>query len=80
MSKQITVRGVSAELSRRLARVSRERGKSLNTTVLELLEEAVGTPARRAWLERWATASEADSEELLRAVRDARTVDARDWR
>ena len=40
MSRQLTVRGVSDEVGRRLEDLSRERGQSMNTTVVEILEAA----------------------------------------
>ena len=58
---QITVRGVEPDLSERLRAISRERGESLNSTVLRLLRDAVGVDARRQRLDRYAgwTADEA---------------------
>ena len=47
MSRQLTIRGVSEELNRRLVKLGKSRGDSLNTTALKLLEQAVGIDARR---------------------------------
>ena len=43
MAKQITIRGVTPELSRRLEQLAKARGSSLNATVLGILERASGT-------------------------------------
>ena len=80
MPRQLTVRGVSEELSRRLARISRERGQSLNTTALEILEAAVGVDQRRARLARYATWSRADRADFDRALADQRVIDDDLWR
>ena len=53
--KQLTVRNPSPELSRRLRALSEAHGESINTTVLRLLEHAVGLADRREWLQRFAT-------------------------
>ena len=37
MAKQLTIRGVSDEVSRQLARLSHDRGQSLNATALQIL-------------------------------------------
>jgi hypothetical protein len=80
MPKQLTVRGVSDELGRRLTRLSRERGTSVNATALAILEAAVGMDARRRRLERYATWSAADLAEFDRALADQRVVDDELWR
>jgi hypothetical protein len=79
MPKQLTIRGVSEELGRRLARLSRERGQSVNTTALTILEDAVGIDARRTRLRRYATWSPADVEEFDRALADQRVIDDELW-
>lgn len=79
MAKQITVRGVSKELSERLERLSRARGKSLNATVLELLEQAIGVDARRERLERYATWTREDLQEFNGALEAQRCIDERAW-
>lgn len=80
MARQITVRGVSKELSARLEKLAAARAASLNATVLQLLEDAVGIDARRQRLARYATWTEADAEEFDQALRAQRTVDPRDWK
>jgi len=79
MPKQLTIRGVSDELGRRLTRLSRERGESVNTTALAILEGAVGIDARRRRLERYATWSAYDLAEFDRALADQRVIDDELW-
>lgn len=79
MTKQLTIRGVSDELGRRLTRLSRERGQSVNTTALAILEDAVGIRARRKRLERYATWSASDLAEFDRALADQRVIDDDLW-
>jgi hypothetical protein len=79
MPKQLTIRGVSEELGRRLARLGRERGQSVNTLALGILEDAVGIAARRQHLKRYATW---DADELARFDRhlaDQRVIDDDLW-
>ena len=79
MPKQLTIRGVSDELGKRLSRLSRERGESVNATALAILETAVGIDARRKRLERYATWSAADVREFERALADQRVIDDELW-
>jgi hypothetical protein len=74
MVDQITVRNVSKELARRLAKLAEASGRSINATVLELLERATGIDGRRARLERYITWSKADSEDFEQALREQRTI------
>lgn len=46
--KHLTIRNVSPELAAALEREKRNRGTSLNSTVLELLEGALGVGGRRS--------------------------------
>lgn len=80
MAKQITVRGVTDELSRRLERLSQARGESVNTTVLDILRRAVGIDERRLALSRYATWTEADLQEFEQALKAQRTVDVDLWK
>lgn len=80
MSKQISVRGVSPQLSRRLAEMSRARGKSVNATVLELLEQAAGVDGRKDWLRRFMTWTPQEVQEFDAILRDQRRVDEKLWR
>jgi hypothetical protein len=80
MAKQITVRGVSEELSRKLQQLSRARGESLNATVLHILEQVTGTDARRRRLARYATWTRDDLREFEEALAAQRTIDEGLWR
>ena len=79
MASQITVRKVPKELARRLAKLAETNGKSINATVLDLLERATGIDGRRARLERYTTWSKADVEDFERALRAQRTIDPKLW-
>jgi hypothetical protein len=77
--KQITIRGPSPELSRRLKALAQSRGESLNATILAVLSEAVGIEGRRRQLARYATWTESDVEEFERALREQRRIDEELW-
>jgi plasmid stability protein len=55
MPKRLTIRGVPEEVGQRLEGLSRARGQSVNTTVIEILGTAVGVDERRCRLARYAT-------------------------
>jgi len=78
--KQITVRGVSRQLGKRLEEMSRARGTSVNATVLELLERAVGIQGRKEWLARFMTWTDEDVCSFDEALRAQRVVDEKAWR
>lgn len=80
MSKQMTIRGVPDEVARKIRRLSRERGSSVNTTVLEILRHAVGVDARRELLARYATWTAQDLAEVEEAVAAQRVIDDSLWR
>jgi hypothetical protein len=80
MAKQITVRNVSPELGRRLARMSQERGESLNAVVLRILEDAAGIDARRRALERYATWTAEDLAEFEESLGSQREIDEEAWK
>lgn len=80
MSRQLTIRGVSEEVGKRLESLSRARGQSLNTTVLSILESAVGVDERRLRLERYMTWTQEDLEEFNEALAQQRTIDDALWR
>ena len=75
MTKQLTVRGVSDEVAARLESISKARGRSVNSTVLEILQEAVGIQERRARLQRMATWSDEDLAEFEEALEAQRVID-----
>lgn len=79
MGKQLTLRGVSKELARRLVKLAEQRGQSVNTTAIDLLERATGIDARRDRLARYTTASDAERNELDQAIALQRTIDLDDW-
>ena len=80
MGKQMTIRGVPEEVAGMLLRLSRERGRSVNTTVLEILRQAVGVDARRERLARYATWTSEDLAQVEDAVAAQRTIDDSLWR
>ena len=80
MTRQLTIRNVPAEVGRRLDRLSRERGQSLNTVVVGILTEVVGVDARRARLDRYATWTDDDVAEFAEALASQRVIDAGLWR
>jgi hypothetical protein len=80
MSRQLTIRNVPAEVGKRLDRLSRERGQSLNTVVVGILTESVGVDARRARLQRFATWTDEDAAAFDQALASQRVIDADLWR
>ena len=79
MAKQLTVRGVPDEVSRRLEDLSKAKGKSVNATVVEVLEHAFDTDERRRRLARYATWSPAQRDEFESALAAQRVIDADLW-
>ena len=79
MAKQITLRNVSKQLSRRLEKLAEARGQSVNTTVLQLLEHATGIDGRRERLAHYTTWTKEDVDELAVALRAQRTIDRKLW-
>ncbi len=77
---QLTIRGVSDELNRRLTRLSREQGRSVNVVARTILERAVGLHARREHLKRYATWTPADEAAFDQALAGQRVIDADLWR
>jgi hypothetical protein len=79
---QYTIRNIPAYLDRLLRKKARERGASLNDTVLELLAQATGSSGksgRRRDLSDLAGAWEEDPE-FDRALREQHRVDESLWR
>ena len=76
----LTIRNVPDEVADRLKRLSRERGSSVNSTVLELLARAVDVRSRRARLEEYATWTDEDAEDFDDALSAQRVIDAELWR
>jgi hypothetical protein len=80
MGKQLTIRGVPEEIGQRLEGLSRARGQSINSTVLEILGAAVGVDERRRRLARYVTWTPEDLAELNEALAAQRTIDESLWR
>lgn len=80
MPRQLSVRNVPDEVGRRLDRLSRERGESLNTVVVHILTESVGIDARRARLERYVTWTDEDAAVFDADLAAQRIIDDRLWR
>ena len=80
VSKQMTIRGVSDDVARKIRRLSRERGSSVNTTVLEILSHAVGVDARRELLASYATWTAEEFAQVEEAVAAQRVIDDSLWR
>lgn len=82
--KALTIRGVSKRLADALEREKRRRGRSLNQTVLDVLNEhlgAVGTSSRRNGLAPLAgTWSEPDLEGFETAIATTERLDDDLWR
>jgi plasmid stability protein len=76
----MTIRGLSDEVAGRLLRLSQERGRSVNATVLEILDQAVGTDARRERLARYATWTADDLAQVEDAVAAQRVTGDIIWR
>jgi plasmid stability protein len=80
MSKQMTIRGVPDEVARKLERLSRERGRSVNTTVVEILRQAVGVDARRERLAHYANWTREEFDQFEEALAAQRVIDEALWR
>lgn len=78
-ARQLTIRNVSPELSRRLKELAELRGESVNATALHILRQALDVDERRQRLARYATWSEADRREFEDALAAQRTIDASLW-
>lgn len=80
MSRQLTIRGVPEDVAMRLERVSRARGRSINSTVKQILEEALGADQRLNRLRRYVTWSDEELVAFSEALESQRQVDAETWR
>jgi len=79
MATQLTIRGVTDDLNRRLTRLGKSTGESVNTVALRILEQAVGIDARRQRLDRYMTWSKADLAEFDAALKGQRQIDHDLW-
>jgi plasmid stability protein len=80
LAKQLTIRGISDELNRRLARLGREKGQSVNVLARSILERAVGIDARKERLRRYATWGIDEQQAFEKALGDQRVIDDELWR
>jgi plasmid stability protein len=80
MARTLTVRNVPDEVGKRLDRLSRDRGESLNAVVVGILTDSVGVDARRARLERYATWTTEDAAAFDAALASQRVIDDGLWR
>lgn len=80
--KYLTVRNVSPELAAALEREKRNRGTSLNRTVLDVLERALGVGRSRSngLAELAGSWSEAEHESFEKAIAATEQVDEELWR
>ena len=79
MATQLTIRGVTDELNRRLTKLGKSKGQSVNAVALRILEDAVGIDARRQRLDRYMTWSSTDLKEFEAALKDQRVIDDELW-
>ena len=80
MSRQFSIRGVPDDIADRLKRLSEARGQSVNSTVLELLHQAVDIDRRRERLEMYVDWSREELEDFQRALDAQRVIDRELWR
>ena len=78
--KQMTIRNPSSALARRLRAISKTRGESLNTTVLRLLEDAVGASDRSEFLRTMPKWTDEEANRFDDDLRAQRTIDDKLWR
>ncbi len=79
MPRQLTIRGVPEEVGKRLESLSRARGKSVNSTVLDILAGAVGVAERRQRLARYVTWTAEDLADFNQALAAQRPIDDPRW-
>lgn len=79
MPTQLTIRGVTDDLNRRLTKLGKAKGQSVNTVALRILEDAVGISARRQRLSRYMTWSEADLAEFDAVLKGQRVIEHDLW-
>lgn len=80
MARQMTIRGVPDDVAGKLRRLSKRHGRSVNTTVLEILSQAVGSDARRERLARYATWTSEELAQVEEAVAAQRVIDESMWK
>lgn len=77
--KQLTVRRVSEELGRQLQALAKQRGTSVNSIILEILEDAVGLDRRRDRLKRYMVWDGEDLREFEAVLEAQRQIDRELW-
>ncbi len=76
---QLTVRNVSPELRRRIEALSKQRGESMNSIILMILEQAVALDHRLQRLARYATWTDEDADAFDEALQEQRQLDEELW-
>lgn len=83
--KSITIHGLDERLSKKISEKARREGLSLNRTIKNLLEEALGLTSRKKkdhrddfvdFLGVW---SEEDVKTFESAIQDLSSIDPKDW-
>jgi len=80
MSRRLTIRGVPDDVADALERVSRERGRSVNAMVNEILVAAMSREARLERLKSYATWTDEDMREFSEALAEMRAIEVSAWR
>ena len=80
MANQITLRGVPVDLAKRLAKLAQVNKTSVNTTVLSLLQKAIGIGGRRERLARYTNWTQEDAREFNAALKSQRKIDSELWK
>ena len=88
MVKQITIRNNDKELEKRLEKLAREEGLSINKVVLKLLRRGTGMKEKSGQENRIGSAldsfigtwTDEEAEELLKAIEDLEKIDGNLWR
>ncbi len=84
--KSITIHGLNDQISQKITETAQNKGQSLNKTIKELLEKALGlTPQgskdyRNDFSEFLGVWSEEDSKEFETSIRDFEKVDPGAWK
>jgi plasmid stability protein len=79
MARQMTIRGIPDDVAEKLLHLSRRHDQSVNTTVIEILRQAVGSDTRRKRLARYATWTVDDLAQVEEAVAAQRWIDESQW-
>lgn len=82
---QITLRGMDPEVERKIRRIAKTTGKSLNRVILEMIYQHAGLnkkhkrPAAGSLRELAGGWSEADARELLDSIKSCEQIDEEMW-